>query len=218
MRASSPRASCSRCSPSTAAWFRDPGGEGQVVERDQLLLKIDETRATSGVRESAARASRCAGQAGAAARALAEGAAFVPPAGGRRRGDTHRRRRTAPLRDAPDRAGHAVGHQPPAAAAARAGTLRDARGARLGRAQLDLQPAGARQTRPLLASGAVSEVDILRLERDVARARRDRAGHGADRARAGRHRRSAAQDPGDRAHLPQRLARNLPMSSASSTR
>ena len=28
--------------------------EGQVVERDQLLLKIDETRATSGVRESAA--------------------------------------------------------------------------------------------------------------------------------------------------------------------
>ncbi|HEY9240109.1 MAG TPA: biotin/lipoyl-binding protein, partial [Burkholderiaceae bacterium] len=28
--------------------------EGQVVEKDQLLLKIDETRATSGVRESAA--------------------------------------------------------------------------------------------------------------------------------------------------------------------
>ena len=28
--------------------------EGQVVEKDQLLLKIDETRANSGVRESAA--------------------------------------------------------------------------------------------------------------------------------------------------------------------
>ena len=31
--------------------------EGQVVEKDQLLLKIDETRATSGVRESADRKS-----------------------------------------------------------------------------------------------------------------------------------------------------------------
>ena len=45
--------------------------EGQVVEKDQLLLKIDETRATSGVRESAAQ--------GFALWALAEGAAFQPP-------------------------------------------------------------------------------------------------------------------------------------------
>ena len=53
--------------------------EGEVVEAGQLLLKIDETRATSGVRESAAQGfSLRARQA--RLRALAEGAPFQPPA------------------------------------------------------------------------------------------------------------------------------------------
>ena len=49
-----------------------------MVEKDQLLLKIDETRATSGVRESAAQGYALRARQ-ARLRALAEGAAFQPP-------------------------------------------------------------------------------------------------------------------------------------------
>ena len=52
--------------------------EGQVVEKDQLLLKIDETRATSGVRESAAQGFALRARQ-ARLRALAEGRSFQPP-------------------------------------------------------------------------------------------------------------------------------------------
>ena len=55
--------------------------EGQVVEKDQLLLKIDETRANSGVRESAAQGFALRARQ-ARLRALAEGSAFQPPAAG----------------------------------------------------------------------------------------------------------------------------------------
>ncbi len=43
--------------------------EGQVVEAGQLLLRVDETRATSGVRESAAQGFALRARAGAPARA-----------------------------------------------------------------------------------------------------------------------------------------------------
>mgnify|MGYP003353444668 CR=1 FL=1 len=52
--------------------------EGDVVEPGQLLLKIDETRATSGVRESAATAFGLQAKI-ARLKALAEGQAFNPP-------------------------------------------------------------------------------------------------------------------------------------------
>ena len=52
--------------------------EGQVVQKGQLLLKIDETRATSGVRESAAQGFVLRARQ-ARLRALAEGAVFLPP-------------------------------------------------------------------------------------------------------------------------------------------
>ena len=55
--------------------------EGQVVEKDQLLLKIDETRATSGVRESAAQGFALQARQ-ARLRAIAEGASFLPPVPG----------------------------------------------------------------------------------------------------------------------------------------
>ena len=54
--------------------------EGEVVEKDQLLLKIDETRATSGVRESAAQGFALRARQ-ARLRAIAEGA-DVPAAAG----------------------------------------------------------------------------------------------------------------------------------------
>ena len=63
------------------------------------------------------------------------------------------------------------------------------------------------KTRPLLATGAVSEVDILRLERDVARNRGDVEQAGAQIARVqaaiGEAQRKIA---GNRTHLPQRGA------------
>src|SRR3990167_1400535 len=52
--------------------------EGQVVEAGQLLLRIDETRATSGVRESAAQAFALQAKQ-ARLKALAEGDVFRPP-------------------------------------------------------------------------------------------------------------------------------------------
>ena len=52
--------------------------EGQVVEAGQLLLQIDETRATSGVRESAAQGFALRARQ-ARLRALAEGSPFQPP-------------------------------------------------------------------------------------------------------------------------------------------
>ena len=75
--------------------------EGEVVEQGQLLLKIDETRATSGVRESAAQGFALRARL-ARLRAVAEGAAFKPPPArqGRRRAP-HRRGGAPPVRDAP---------------------------------------------------------------------------------------------------------------------
>ena len=52
--------------------------EGQVVEAGQMLLKIDETRATSGVRESAAQTFALQTKL-ARLKALAEGQSFSPP-------------------------------------------------------------------------------------------------------------------------------------------
>ena len=53
--------------------------EGQVVEAGQMLLKLEETRATSGMRESAAQGFALRARV-ARLRAIAEGAAFQPPA------------------------------------------------------------------------------------------------------------------------------------------
>ncbi|MGE5115714.1 MAG: biotin/lipoyl-binding protein, partial [Betaproteobacteria bacterium] len=53
--------------------------EGQVVEAGQMLLRLEETRANSGVRESAAQGFALRARA-ARLRAIAEGGAFQPPA------------------------------------------------------------------------------------------------------------------------------------------
>ena len=80
--------------------------EGQVVEAGQLLLRIDETRAGAGVRESAAQGFALRARAGAAARA-GRGLAFVAPEG--RDADEERivAGRAAPVRVARQRTGHA---------------------------------------------------------------------------------------------------------------
>jgi membrane fusion protein, adhesin transport system len=146
--------------------------EGDQVEEGQLLLRVDETRATSGVRESAAQAFALRVRL-ARLKALAEGGAFKPPAP--RTDDAEERRiideernlyqsRTSELQ-----AMLSINHQQ---LTQREQELGEAR-ARRASAQrtLELSRQELQKTRPLLATGAISEVEVLRLDRDVSRSR-----------------------------------------------
>jgi membrane fusion protein, adhesin transport system len=144
--------------------------EGQVVEAGQLLLRVDETRATSGVRESAAQGVALRART-ARLRALAEGKPFEPPAAAndeeRRTVEEERRLYEARLSELStqlsiNRQQLAQRQQELAEMQARRNSAQ--RGLELAQQELT-------QTRPLLATGAVSQVDILRLERDVTKNR-----------------------------------------------
>jgi adhesin transport system membrane fusion protein len=146
--------------------------EGQLVEAGQLLLKIDETRATSGVRESAAQGFALRARQ-ARLRALAEGAAFKPPASSNPEEalileeehllyETRRSELGTMI---------AINQQQLQQRQQELSEMR-ARKSAAERA-LDLAQQELNKTRPLLASGAVSEVDILRLDREVSRNRGD---------------------------------------------
>jgi adhesin transport system membrane fusion protein len=147
--------------------------EGQLVEGGQLLLKIDETRATSGVRESAAQSFALRARI-ARLRALAEGSAFQPPAV---RDDPEEKRILFEERQLYE------------SRRAELATMLSINAQQLQQRQQELAEMRARKnsaertlefsqqelakTRPLLATGAVSELEILRLERDVAKSRGD---------------------------------------------
>ncbi len=150
-----------------------PVKEGQVVEAGQLLLRVDPTRFVSNMQES--RVSQLALQAKSLRlEALTRGLPFKPPA--------------ELLREAPD-------------VVAQEQRLYDSRRAeistqvsiaqnQLSQRQQELNEVRARRdqaerslelmnkelnaTRPMIATGAVSEVEVLRLEREVARLRGDR--------------------------------------------
>jgi adhesin transport system membrane fusion protein len=148
--------------------------EGQVVEKDQLLLKIDETRATSGVRESAAQGFALRARL-ARLRALAEGAAFQPPAAAGDSVDEKRiveeERRLYETRLSEMNTMVAINHQQ---LQQRQQELTEMRSRKTSAERsLDLSQQELAKTRPLLATGAVSEVDILRLDREVSKARGD---------------------------------------------
>ena len=147
--------------------------EGDVVQANQLLIKIDETRFVSSVKENrvqylglVARAARL--------KAMSDGKPFVPP--------------PDVLKDAPD----VVEQELQLYEAKRAemnAAISIAR-QQLAQRQQELNEATARRaqastgfdltskeltvTRPLINSGAVSEVELLRLERDVSRYRGER--------------------------------------------
>ncbi len=144
--------------------------EGQVVEAGQLLLKIDETRATSGVRESAAQGFALRAR-GARLRALAEGTPFQPPASNslEERHILDEERALYETRRSELGTMIAINQQQlqqrqQELSEMRARKASAERGLDLGQQELD-------KTRPLLTTGAVSEVDILRLEREVSRSR-----------------------------------------------
>jgi membrane fusion protein, adhesin transport system len=157
--------------------------EGEVVEAGQLLLRVEETRATAGVRESAATGVTLRARA-ARLRALAEGKPFLPP---KADSDEERRvveeeRRIYASRLSELEAQLAVVRQQIAQRQqeyneAQAKRSAATRGQELAQQELT-------QTRPLLASGAVSQVDILRLERDITRFRGESEQAVAQMARA----------------------------------
>ncbi|MEO8807593.1 MAG: HlyD family type I secretion periplasmic adaptor subunit [Burkholderiaceae bacterium] len=157
--------------------------EGQVVEKDQLLLKIDETRATSGVRESAAQGFALRARQ-ARLRALAEGSAFLPPPPGESPAETRiveEERRLYETRVSELNTQLAINRQQLEQRQQELAEMRSRKGA--AERGLEFSQQELTKTKPLLASGAVSEVDILRLEREVSKGRGDSEQAGAQISR-----------------------------------
>lgn len=149
--------------------------EGEVVEEGQLLLKIDETRATSGVRESAAQGFALKARS-ARLRAIAEGTSFKPPAMTNANDVEEQRileeeRRLYETKMSELNTMVAINRQQ---LAQRQQELSEMRSRRDSAARsLALNQQELNKTKPLLATGAVSDVDILRLDREVSRSRGD---------------------------------------------
>jgi membrane fusion protein, adhesin transport system len=144
--------------------------EGEEVEKGQLLLKIDETRATSGARENAAQGFALQARL-ARLRALAEGSAFAPPKaqGDEQKHIVEEERRLYETRRTELSTTLSISQQQ---LAQRQQELAEMRSRKVAAERgLDLSQQELARTRPLLATGAVSEVDIIKLERDVSRSR-----------------------------------------------
>ena len=157
--------------------------EGQVVEKDQLLLKIDETRATSGVRESAAQGFALIARQ-ARLRAIAEGATFQPPPPSDNPDEkriVEEEKRLYETRLSELNTMVAINQQQLQQRQQELSEMRSRKAS--AERTLDLSQQELTKTKPLLASGAVSEVDILRLEGAVSKARGDSEQAGAQIAR-----------------------------------
>lgn len=147
--------------------------EGQQVEAGQLLLQIDSTRFESSVRENRAQYLSLAARA-ARLQAIGEGTPFSPdPQVAKEDPQT-----VADERDLYETATHELNAQISIARQQmeqRQQELSEARARQAQAAQAyELAAKEYSVTKPLLASGAVSEVDLLRLERDVARFKGER--------------------------------------------
>lgn len=146
--------------------------EGQVVEAGELLLRIDETRATSGVRESAAQSLALRARA-ARLRALAEDKPFIPPTASsddeKRTIDEEQRLYASRLSELTTQL--SINRQQLMQRQQELAEMQARRAA--AQRSLELVQQELAQTRPLLATGAVSPVEILRLEREVTKNRGD---------------------------------------------
>jgi len=151
--------------------------EGDIVQADQLLIKIDETRFVSSVKENRAQYLGLVARA-ARLKAMSDGKPFVPPA---------EVQKEAPEVVAQEFSLYEAKHAEMTAAisiarqqlAQRQQELNEAQARRAQAGQgYDLTSRELTVTKPLINSGAVSEVELLRLERDVSRYRgeRDMAG------------------------------------------
>lgn len=147
--------------------------EGQVVDANQLLLQVDSTRFESSAREGQAQyVSLLAKEA--RLRALAEGKPFIPPPEAVRQEPqiVEEERRLYEARTSELGAQVSIARQQ---LAQRQQELSESRAKREQAAQAyDLSARELDVTKPLISAGAVSEVELLRLERDVARFRGER--------------------------------------------
>jgi membrane fusion protein, adhesin transport system len=144
--------------------------EGQLVEEGQMLLRMEEIRATSGVRESAAQGFALRARQ-ARLRALAEGATFQPPkaASPEEQRVVDEERRLYSSKQIELGTMLSINRQQLMQREQELSEMQARRSA--AQRGLELAQQELNQTRPLLATGAVSQVDILRLERDVTRNR-----------------------------------------------
>jgi membrane fusion protein, adhesin transport system len=157
--------------------------EGDVVEANQLLLKIDETRATSGVRESAAQGFALRARQ-ARLRALAEGTSFLPPTSkgdGDELSTIEEERRLYQNKITELNTLLGINQQQLQQRQQELSEMRARKSA--ADRSMEFNQQELNKTRPLLASGAVSEVDLLRLEREVSRSRGDSEQAGAQISR-----------------------------------
>jgi membrane fusion protein, adhesin transport system len=157
--------------------------EGDVVEANQLLLKIDETRATSGVRESAAQGFALRARQ-ARLRALAEGTSFLPPKSdgqGDELSTIEEERRLYQNKISELSTLLGINQQQLQQRQQELSEMRARKSA--ADRSMEFNQQELNKTRPLLATGAVSEVDLLRLEREVSRSRGDSEQAGAQISR-----------------------------------
>ena len=147
--------------------------EGDIVEPEQILLHIDQTRFTSSVRESRVQYIALLAKA-ARLRALTEGVPFViPPDIAKEDPQTVEEEqrlyesRRIELETTTSIAKQQLTQRQQELVEVRAKHEQAARAYELSAKELSV-------TKPLIASGAVSEVELLRLERDVGRFRGER--------------------------------------------
>ena len=186
--------------------------EGQVVEAGQMLLRVDPTRFVSTMLES--RAGQLALQAKALRlEALTRGTAFSPS--------------SELMKEAPDIVAQEMRLYESRRAEINAQTsiyqsqlvqrqqeLNEVRARReQAERSLELMTKELNATRPMVASGAVSEVEVFRLEREVARLRGDREQAGAQISRV----QSAIQEAGSKINEVQLTARNTMSAELSDT-
>jgi len=147
--------------------------EGDVVNPNQLLIKIDETRFVSSVKENQAQYLGLVAKA-ARLRAISEGKPFVPPPDVLKADPSivQQERQFFEARNDELNAAISIARQQ---LAQRHQELNEAQAKKSQAAQgYDLTSKELSVTRPLISSGAVSEVELLRLERDVSRYRGER--------------------------------------------
>ncbi|MET0382152.1 MAG: HlyD family type I secretion periplasmic adaptor subunit [Burkholderiaceae bacterium] len=146
--------------------------EGDKVEPGQLLLRIDPTRATSAVRDSAAQGIALQARV-ARLRALAQGTTFLPPtpATDDERAIVNGEKRLYDSRVTELSTQISIVRQQLSQREQELAEMQAKKTAALRALELSTQELN--QTRPLLATGAVSQVDILRLERDATKSKGD---------------------------------------------
>lgn len=147
--------------------------EGDVVEQGQLLVRLDATRFTSSLRENEVEYLVLKVKA-ARLKAVAEGADFVPEEGWVQKvPDVVAQQQI--LYDASQQQLRSVKNIAEQQLEQRLQELAEAKAKRTQSSRsYQLSAEELKKTKPLVKSGAVSEVEILRLERDVARFRGER--------------------------------------------